>query len=231
MSVLTNIITCDVAVIGGGPAGMMAAGTAAANGADTVLVEKNSRPGRKLLITGKGRCNITNADRDPRSFLAHFGKKGRYLFSALSAFGVEDAISFFTERGVPVKVERGDRVFPESDRAGDVLAALRDYMNRAGARVIAGHDITELRREDGRIAAALGTDITVEAGSFILCTGGLSYPATGSTGAGLEMARALGHTIVPPRPSLVPVLVKDRWVREVEGLSLRNVRVALFHDG
>jgi predicted Rossmann fold flavoprotein len=226
-----EIITCDVTVIGGGPAGMMAAGTAAASGADTVLIEKNSRPGRKLLLTGKGRCNITNADRDPRSFLAHFGKKGRYLHSALAAFGVEDAIAFFMERGVPVKVERGDRVFPESDRAGDVLAALRDFMHTQGARVLTGHDITELRREDGRITAALGAGITVEAKSFILCTGGLSYPATGSTGAGYELARSLGHTIVQPRPSLVPVLVREKWVREVEGLSLRNVSVALFHDG
>ncbi len=227
----SDIITCDVAVIGGGPAGMMAAGTAAQHGADTVLIEKNSRPGKKLLITGKGRCNITNADYEPRSFLAHFGKKGRYFFSALSAFGVEDAINFFTERGVPVKVERGDRVFPESDRAGDVLAALRKYMKKEGARVLAGHDITALRSDGGRIVIAEGAGITVEAARYILCTGGLSYPTTGSTGAGLELARSLGHAIVPPRPSLVPVLVKDKWVREAEGLSLRNVSVALFHDG
>ena len=226
-----EITTCDVAVIGGGPAGMMAAGTAAANGADTVLVEKNNRPGRKLLITGKGRCNITNADRDPRSFLAHFGKKGRYLHSALAAFGVEDAIAFFTERGVPVKVERGDRVFPESDRAGDVLAALREFMKKEGARVMSGRDITALEAEGGRILRATGPGVTVEAKRYILCTGGMSYPATGSTGAGYDMARSLGHTIAQPRPSLVPVLVKERWVREVEGLSLRNVSVALYHDG
>lgn len=225
------IITCGVAVIGGGPAGMMAAGTAAQQGADTALIEKNSRPGKKLLLTGKGRCNITNADRDPRSFLAHFGNKGRYLHSALAAFGVEDAIAFFTERGVPVKVERGDRVFPESDRAGDVLAALREFMKQAGVRVLSGHDITALEAEDGRILRATGPGVSVEAKRYILCTGGLSYPATGSTGAGLEMARSLGHTIVPPRPSLVPVLVKDRWVREVEGLSLRNVKVTLQHEG
>ena len=227
----SEIITCDVAVIGGGPAGMMAAGTAAANGADTVLVEKNNRPGRKLLITGKGRCNITNADRDPRSFLAHFGKKGRYLHSALAAFGVEDAIAFFTERGVPVKVERGDRVFPESDRAGDVLAALREFMKKEGVRVASGHDIATLEAEEGRILRAAGPDATVEAKRYILCTGGMSYPATGSTGVGYGLARSLGHTIVQPRPSLVPILVKERWVREVEGLSLRNVSVALYHDG
>ena len=174
---------------------------------------------------------LTNADREPRSFLAHFGKKGRYLHSALSAFGVEEAINFFTERGVPVKVERGDRVFPESDRAGDVLAALREYMKQEGVRVMAGHDITALEADGGRILRAAGPGVDVEAKSYILCTGGLSYPATGSTGAGLELARSLGHTIVPPRPSLVPVRLKDRWVREVEGLSLRNVSVTLFHDG
>ncbi|HPA71986.1 MAG TPA: NAD(P)/FAD-dependent oxidoreductase [Spirochaetota bacterium] len=231
MKPLSDIIACDVAVIGGGPAGMMAAGTAGLFGADVVLLEKNRRPGKKLLITGKGRCNITNADYDPRSFLDHFGKKGRRLSSALHAFGVEDAMDFFRDRGVPLKVERGNRVFPESDSASDVLHALRNYMKEHGVRVIDDFEVRELVRGGNGIASLRGSGGTVEAKRYILCTGGLSYPATGSAGAGYGFARELGHTVVTPRPSLVPVNLREKWAGELEGLSLRNVSVSLVHEG
>ncbi len=231
MSSDSAIITCDVAVIGGGPAGMMAAGTAARLGAGVVLFEKNSRPGRKLLLTGKGRCNITNADYNVRTFLDHFGKKGRYLNSVLHAFGVEDAMNFFSERGLPLKVERGNRVFPVSDSAADVVRVLRDYMKENGVRVKEGYDIREMIRGGDLVSRAITDHGTVEAGRFILCTGGLSYPATGSTGAGFAIARALGHTVVPPRPSLVPVRLREAWIAELEGLSLRNVSVSVIRDG
>ncbi len=221
-------ITCDVAVIGGGPAGMMAAGRAAHLGADVVLLEKNRLPGRKLLITGKGRCNITNADEDPGSFLEVFGVKKRYLHSLLHAFGVEDALDFFTARGVPLKVERGGRVFPESDRANDVLSALEGYMAEGGVRVMTRFDVRSVSPRDGRIEAIHGDAGTVAAGSYILATGGKSYPATGSTGAGYELAASLGHTVITPRPSLVPVILDAPWTGEVEGLSLRNVGVKLL---
>ncbi|HOT46556.1 MAG TPA: NAD(P)/FAD-dependent oxidoreductase [Spirochaetota bacterium] len=224
-------MTCDIAVIGGGPAGMMAAGTAAANGADVILIEKNRRPGRKLLITGKGRCNITNAAPDVRGFLEQFGKKGRYLHSLLHAFSVDDAMSFFTGRGCPVKVERGNRVFPESDSAADVLRVLQEYIKEHGVRVLYGREVLGLARENSHVTRITTGDGDIEARQIILCTGGLSYPATGSTGAGLEFCRDLGHTVVKPRPSLVPVILKEKWTGEIEGLSLRNVTVRLIHDG
>jgi predicted Rossmann fold flavoprotein len=226
-----NTLTCDIAVIGGGPAGMMAAGTAAREGADVVLLEKNSRPGRKLLLTGKGRCNITNADYNVRSFLEHFGKKGRYLNSVLHAFGVEDAMNFFTERGLPLKVERGDRVFPETDSAADVVRVLRDYLKESRVRIKDGCEIQDVIKKGSRIARIISGSGSVEAGRYILCTGGLSYPATGSTGSGFAFARGLGHTVVGPRPSLVPVILREKWAGELEGLSLRNVSVSLIHEG
>ncbi len=222
-------IACDVAVIGGGPAGMMAAGAAAESGAQVVLIEKNSKPGRKLLLTGKGRCNITNADYDPRSFLERFGKKGRYLNSVIHAFGIEAAMEFFSSRGLPLKIERGNRVFPESERAADVLAVLREYMVETGCRIFAGCDVRELVREGGRISMVRGDGRTVLAKQYVLCTGGLSYPATGCTGAGLEFAGQMGHTVVRPRPSLVPVVLKEKWPGRLEGLALKNVSVSLIH--
>ncbi len=210
---------------------MMAAGTAAAHGADVVLIEKNRRPGRKLLLTGKGRCNITNAAPDIRGFLEQFGKKGKYLHSLLHALSIEDAISFFTDRGCPVKVERGNRVFPESDSAADVLRVLQEYMKENGVRLHSGCDIRGMVRDNNHIVKITSVGGDIEARQFILCTGGLSYPATGSTGAGLAFSRDLGHTVVKPRPSLVPVILKEKWIGELEGLSLRNVSVRLLHDG
>ncbi len=226
----TNI-TCDVAVIGGGPAGMMAAGTAARFGADVVLLEKNGRPGKKLLLTGKGRCNITSADDDPRSFLGRFGSQGRYLHSVLHSFGVEDTIEFFTARGLPLKVERGGRVFPESDLASDVLETLEGYMAEHGVRVVTRFNIRSVTKKDDMIDAVSGERGSVSARRYILCTGGMSYPGTGSTGDGYGFASSLGHTVVTPRPSLVPVVLSERWPGEAEGLSLKNVTVRLIRDG
>ena len=223
-------IQYDVAVIGGGPAGMMAAGTAAMHGARVILIEKNKMLGRKLLITGKGRCNITNADTSPGSFLERFGKKGDYFFSILHGFSVEDTISFFTERGMPVKTERGGRVFPESDRAGDVLAVLQKFLREHGVTVQTNCRIQKIECEGNRISAVQTQDGIITARNFILCTGGLSYPATGSTGDGLAFARVLGHSIIEPRPSLVPIILEEKWAGELEGLSLKNVAISIFHE-
>ncbi len=231
MQPTADTITCDIAVIGGGPAGMMAAGTAAAHGADVVLIEKNRRPGRKLLLTGKGRCNITNAAPDIRGFLEQFGKKGKYLHSLLHAFSVEDTISFFTGRGLAIKIERGNRVFPESDSAADVLRVLQEYMKEHGVRIHSGREILGMVRDNNHIASITSNEGAIKARQYVLCTGGLSYPATGSTGAGLDFSRDLGHTVVEPRPSLVPVILREKWIGELEGLSLRNVSVCLIHDG
>jgi hypothetical protein len=221
----------DVAVIGGGPAGLMAAGTAAREGATVVLIEKNSRPGKKLLITGKGRCNITSGDVDNRSFLENFGDRGKYFFSALHAFSAEDAVAFFEEHGVPVKIERGNRVFPSSDRAMDVRDALVRYCKSAGVVFATGSAVKKIAHEGSRITSVAAGQRTFTARNYILCTGGMSYPATGSTGDGYRFARDLGHTIISPRPALVPLIVSEPWVNRLEGLSLKNVKAVLSMPG
>jgi hypothetical protein len=209
----------------------MAAGTAAREGASVVLIEKNSRPGKKLLVTGKGRCNITNGDFDNRSFLENFGNRGKYFFSALHAFSTGDAVAFFEEHGVPVKIERGGRVFPSSDRAMDVRDALVRYCKSAGVVFATGSAVKKIAHEGSRITSVAAGQRTFTARNYILCTGGMSYPATGSTGDGYRFARDLGHTIVSPRPALVPLIVSESWVNRLEGLSLKNVKAVLSMPG
>lgn len=217
----------DVAVIGAGPAGLMAAGTAAREGASVVLIEKNARPGRKLLITGKGRCNITSDIFDTRDFLSNFGAKGKYFFSALHAFSVEDTVAFFEELGVPIKIERGNRIFPASDRAMDVCDALVRFCENAGVTLHTGSPVTRIDHDRSRITAIATGDRTVTARNYILCTGGLSYPATGSTGDGYRFARELGHRVIGTRPALVALTVSEPWVGRLEGLALKNVTATL----
>ncbi len=209
----------------------MAAGTAAHCGASVLLVEKNSRPGRKLLLTGKGRCNITNADFDNRSFLSNFGDRGKYFFSALHAFSAEDTIAFFQDHGVPTKIERGNRVFPVSDRSMDVCDALVQYCKTAGVSFSTGTAVESFQSEGARIVSVSSGGQIFEAGAFILCTGGLSYPATGSTGDGYRFAREVGHRIVEPHPALVPIRIAEPWPGHLEGLALKNVSVRLIVSG
>jgi len=234
----------DVAVIGGGPAGMMAAGTAAQKGARVVLIEKNQRLGRKLLITGKGRCNITHAETDPGRFIETLGKKAKFLYPALHLFGVRETIAFFNRRGLETKVERGNRVFPVSDRAADVLGVLLDYLEETGVTVLSGVSVTGLEKTGRSISKIISkeqksppyrgqqetSNINIEADRYILCTGGLSYPGTGSVGDGLRWLEKLGHSVIPPAPALVPVRVKETWVEEVQELTLKNVRVTIHQD-
>ncbi|HWQ50567.1 MAG TPA: NAD(P)/FAD-dependent oxidoreductase [Terriglobales bacterium] len=203
----------SVAVIGGGPAGLMAAGTAAARGLDVTLYEKNKFPGRKLLITGKGRCNVTTACA-PEEFLNYVTGSPKFLHSALAAFSCEDTRAFFEEQGVPLKVERGERVFPASDRSVDIRDALVRYAKAGGVKFV--------RKEIDKLP---------KADAVIIATGGLSYPLTGSTGDGYRFAREAGHEVVPPRPSLVPLVCAEDWCRQLEGLSLRNVRLTVFGEG
>ncbi len=222
----------DVAVIGGGPAGMMAAGRAAETGAKVVLIEKNASLGRKLLITGGGRCNVTNAEFDTRKFLAKFGDSGKFLFSAFAKFGVKDTLDFFHNRKMPTKVEEGGRVFPESDKASSVWNAFIDYMKKGEVKIIldsavagfigGGDFIKAIRLKDGR---------EISAKSFILATGGKSRPETGSTGDGFIWAKKLGHTVVEPSASLVPVAVKDAWVKSLQGVTLSDVKLTVLQDG
>lgn len=212
----------DAAVIGAGAAGMTAAAEAAKRGLEVVVIERNERPGRKLMITGKGRCNLTNAcGRD--EFFASVPQNGKFLMSALSAFGPKDTMEYFEKLGVPLKIERGKRVFPVSDKAVDIVDALAAEVKRSGCHMTRGRAVsietsdgavTGVRMENGRI-------IPVRAA--IICTGGMSYPLTGSTGDGYELARALGHTVTPPVPSLVPLESADGWPTELQGLTLKNV--------
>ncbi len=192
----------EVLVIGAGPAGMMAAGTAAQNGAAVTIVDRNSRPGRKLLITGKGRCNVTN-NCDTRDFIASVPTNGRFLYSALSVFSPQDTISFFEKRGVPLKTERGNRVFPQSDKAADIVDAMRSFLMDCGCRYINGR-VKSLILENGEARGAVLEDgQSLRAGCVVVACGGKSYPLTGSTGDGYALARSAGHSVVPPRHSLV----------------------------
>ena len=220
----------NVIVIGAGPAGMMAAIKAAENGASVLVLEKMKQPGKKMLITGKGRCNITNTAEIPE-LIKNIPGNGKFLNSCIRAFDNEDVQYFFNGLEVPTKVERGGRVFPVSDRAADVVQAMVLRLYELGVKVRTGERVAEILVEDSK---AIG--VKTEAGevysgqAVILATGGTSYPGTGSTGDGFAMARQIGHEIKLPLPSLVPLEVEEEWVPELQGLSLRNVRVYLMAE-
>ena len=215
----------DGIVIGGGPAGMFAAITAAEQGKKVLLLEKNHRLGKKLLITGKGRCNVTNHCTD-QEVLQNTPRNGRFLFSAMAAFPPEKTYAFFESHGCPLKVERGNRVFPVSDRSQSVLDCLQNELRRLHVTV-SEERVTEILTAEGRVTGVRTDRGSHEAGWVILATGGVSYPATGSTGDGYRMAEALGHTIVPQEGSLVP-LEAEEDCKQMQGLSLRNVGVKLL---
>lgn len=216
-----------IAVIGGGAAGLMAAGTAHENGASVTLFEKNPKLGRKVAITGKGRCNVTN-DCTPREFLDNVVTNPRFLYGAISSFSPADTIEFFESRKVRLKTERGNRVFPESDRAYDIVDALGAYASRCD---IVHDKVTGISVSDGRVNGVFTEKGFFEADSVILCTGGASYPLTGSDGDGYRFARSLGHTVTPLRPALVPIDSDDAFCRELAGLSLKNVTLEVTLHG
>ncbi len=220
----------EIVVVGAGPAGMMAAITAAAGGSRVTILEKKERVGRKLAITGKGRCNIT-ADVDRDGLIKGMPGNGRFLYSSFSEFSNRDLIEFFSRRGLPVKVERGHRVFPESDKAGDVVALLQQAMRDGGVRLVVDCEVQRLILEGGRIAGVESRQQQFAAQAVIICTGGLSYPATGSTGDGYRWAKAVGHQIIETRPGLVPLVAEEDWIRELQGLSLKNTRAVAYDAG
>ncbi len=217
-----------VLVVGAGAAGLMAAGAAAESGAQVVLLERNERPARKLMITGKGRCNVTNNCLSPEDFLQHVPVNGRFLYSALTRFMPADTLRFFEEQGVPLKIERGDRVFPVSDRAADVVDALVGYARRQGVRIQQGRAKRLLVSEERVCGVETQEGEALAADAVIVCTGGLSYPATGSTGDGYLLAEQAGHRIIPPKPSLVALQAHEGFCSALQGLSLRNVAIKLL---
>ena len=223
-----KVMNHKVLVIGGGAAGMLAAGMAAKAGAKVVLIEKNDRLGKKLAITGKGRCNVTNACTSDE-VMKNVPRNGRFLYSALSSFSPDDAMSFFEQYGCELKVERGNRVFPTSDKSASVIAALQKFLKEQHVEVV--HErAEELLLRDG-VIAGVRTDRGNQYGRcVIVCTGGCSYPLTGSTGDGYALAQKVGHSIVEPRGSLVPIVEDGTWCARMQGLSLRNVAVKLVNQ-
>ena len=226
-----------VVIIGGGAAGMVAAIMASRNGHKVVLIEKMRSLGRKLSITGKGRCNITNAT-EIENFIKNVPGNGKFLYSAFNQFNNEDAIKFFNEIGVKTKVERGERVFPVSDSALEVIDKLKKELDKQNVRIIVNTTVEEIlikeeMVEDELVKVVQGVKINtgiIECDKIILATGGKSYPTTGSTGDGYKFAEKLGHTIVKPKPSLVPVEVYEKDIKEIQGVSLKNIGMK-FMDG
>ena len=219
-----------VIIIGAGAAGLMAAVSAANNGAEVLLLEKMSSPGRKILITGKGRCNFTNRC-ELADFPKYFPNNSAFLYSALRAFDNQDLIDFFAARGVPSKVERGGRLFPVSDKASDIVGALEKAVRQAGVRIKTNCAVQSIRTEGNRATGVVCGMEFFPADAVILATGGLSYPGTGSTGDGYRMAKELGHSVTPLAPALVPLETVESWVKELQGLALKNVEAVIRVNG
>ena len=221
----------DVAVIGGGPAGMIAAVRAGELGFRVVLIEKNESLGIKLLMTGKGRCNITNKRGELKEIINRFGKNGKFLFSAFFKFGADETIKLFESKGLKTKVERGGRVFPVSDKSIDVLDVLIKYLRRFHVDVKINSQVKKIIKKRNRIEKIiLANGEEIIADNFIICTGGKAHPITGSTGDGYKWAAKLGHTVIELSPSLVPIIIKERYVKDLEGLSLKNVEISIYKD-
>lgn len=220
-----------IIVIGAGAAGMMAAVKAAENGAEVVLLEKMKRVGKKMLITGKGRCNLTNNAAIP-DLIRNMTGNGPFLNSSIRGFDNQDVVAFFNDLGLLTKVERGGRVFPESDKAADVVGSLLRLLHRLGVKIETEMAARKIVVEDGRVVGVeTMTGAVYRGDAVILAVGGASYPGTGSSGDGYAIAEAVGHSIVPLRPSLVPLETEEDWIKTAQGLSLRNVRVTAVADG
>lgn len=215
----------DVVVLGAGAAGLMAAIRAAELGARTLLLEKNRRPGVKILMSGGTRCNITH-DCDERGIVAAYGPPGRFLHSALADFGVQDTLDFFHAEGVPTKIEERGKIFPVSNRAGDVLAALLCRIDRSGAVLALSEPVVELTHRAPSFTV-ITPQRSVQSRHVVLTTGGLSYPGSGTTGDGYRIAASFGHTIVSPRPALTPITTDAAWIADLRGITLPDVRLTL----
>lgn len=220
----------NVVIIGGGAAGLMAAVTSADNGNNVTLIEKNARVGRKLMITGKGRCNVCN-NCDIDTLINNIPKNAKFLYSAFSMFSPQQLMEFFESRKVPLKTERGNRVFPVSDKAVDIVDALYNAVIKSRAKIINTTAEKLITKENKVIGVKLQNGDILPADSVILATGGMSYPLTGSTGGGYKMAKELGHTVTELKPSLVPLTIHEGFCTRLSGLSLKNVTLSVFEDG
>ena len=219
----------DVAIIGGGPAGMMAAGKAAELGKEVILIEQNKKLGVKLLMTGKGRCNITHYEKDIKKLIEQYSQEGKFLYPAFNKLGVEKTMIFFHGRGLRTKVERGKRVFPKTDNALDVLRVLLKFLKDGHVVIKLRTKVEQLKKD--KKAWAIKTDgPDINAKNIILCTGGKSHPRTGADGSGYKLAKRLGHTIIEPRPALCPLILKEEWIKDLEGASLKNVEISIFQN-
>ncbi len=220
----------NVVIIGGGASGLMAAAQSASLGNNVVVVEKMPRPARKVLISGKGRCNVTNACFDINELISNVVKNPRFLYSAFSNFMPYDTIAYFEDLGVKTKIERGNRVFPESDKSVDIVDALVGNAKKQGAKIINGC-VKAFAFNGNKISAVLLDDgSALPCDSVAICTGGLSYPATGSTGDGYALAKSAGHTVTKIKPSLVPLVSNNNFIPQLQGLSLKNISVKLFKN-
>ncbi len=221
---------CDLIIVGGGAAGLLAAGEAAKQDLKVLLLEKMERPGRKLRITGKGRCNITNSAPLPE-FINRFGKEGRFLRQAFHRYFTADLLGLLHSINVETVEERGGRIFPVSQEAQDVVDALSGWAKKCGATILTNQDVQELIIEEGRLGGVRTHDQEFRATKVLIATGGASYPGTGSTGQGYELARQAGHQIIPIRPALIPLITAGENAKLLQGLSLRNVRTTLWIAG
>ncbi|MCX6720656.1 MAG: NAD(P)/FAD-dependent oxidoreductase [Candidatus Staskawiczbacteria bacterium] len=220
----------DVAVIGGGPAGMMSALIAAENGSKVILLEKNKQLGKKLLLTGGGRCNITNAEFNLRKLVENYSKGGEFLFHAFSVFGPEKTINFFNKLGIETKIEKNNRVFPVDNDAREVLEVFEKHLKKNKVEVLFNSEVKDIVCAKNNIKKIVLQNGEVTAKKYIICTGGKSYSLTGSDGAIYKLVEKLGHTIVPPTPALVPISLKDEWAKKMQGISLNNLKIIVIQN-
>ncbi len=224
-------IRTDVLVIGGGAAGMLAAGKAASMGKKVVLLEQNARLGEKLRITGGGRCNITNAEMSEKKLLAHYGKAESFLYSAFSQFGVKDTFAFFEEHNLPLVIEANNRAFPKSQNATDVVHTLEAYLKQGKVTVRTKAKVDRILSDKNTITGVVVGKDTYVANTYILSTGGFSHPETGSRGDAFPWLKALGHSVQKPSPTIVPLRVKENWVKELSGKSAPAAKITLYVNG
>jgi predicted Rossmann fold flavoprotein len=218
----------DVAVIGAGPAGMMAAIRAAQKGARVAILDKKERPGVKLLMAGNGRCNLTQAENNILELSQKYGRNGRFLLSCLALFRPKAVMEFFTDNNLPVKIEKNGKVFPVSDQSQDVLEMLRDLMKENGVTFLYASDIVDFEIEKNKIVKINLKKREITAKNYIIATGGKSFPDTGSTGDGYAWLEKMGHTIVEPKPILTPIIVIEEWIKEMQGISISSVAMSVY---